>query len=100
MLHKSFKSIDDYLQDNNLLHLLDEVSFASCTTLDVEVFFSGMRTPCRPTPDTSDYATRRPQCILESVEKTYQSSFVFYRGPQSHYKKRTVPLKEPEWLRS
>ena len=99
MLYKSFKGIDDYLQDNNLLHLLDELSFASFTTLDVEHFFFSMRTPSRPTSDMSDYAIRRQMCILESVEKTYQSSFVFYTGPQSHYKKRTVKLKEPEWLR-
>ena len=81
MLYKPFKSIDDYLQDNNLLPLLDELSFASFTTLDVEHFFSDMRTPSQPTPYMSDYATRKPQCILESVDKTYQSSFVFYTGP-------------------
>ena len=51
------------------------------TTLDVEHFFSDMRTPSRPTQYMSDYATRRPQCILESVDKTYQSLFVFYTGP-------------------
>lgn len=46
-----------------------------------------------------DYATRRPCCIIESVEKTYQSSFVFYTGPQSHYVQRRLHAKEPTWLR-
>lgn len=36
---------------------------------------------------------------MESCEKTYQSCFVFYRGPQSHYVHRRVHAKEPSWLR-
>ena len=43
-------------------------------------FFSGVRTPA-----LNDYASRRPSCLLESVGRLYQSSFIFYTGPQSHY---------------
>ena len=51
------------------------------TTLDLEpAFFSGVRTPA-----LNDYASRRPSCLLESIERLYQSSFIFYTGPQSHY---------------
>jgi len=45
-----------------------------------------------------DYATRRPCCIIESVQKIYQSSFVFYTDPQNHYVQWKVHAKEPEWL--
>ena len=45
-----------------------------------------------------DYASRRPNCIIESLQKTYQSSFVVYSGPQSHYIEKKVHEKEPEWL--
>ena len=68
------------------------------TVLQVEHFFAGMRTPTRPTPDMHDYASRRPNCIIESLQKTYQSSFVVYSGPQSHYIEKKVHEKEPEWL--
>jgi len=45
-----------------------------------------------------DYASRRPNCITESLHKTYQSSFVVYSGPQSHYTEKRVHENEPEWL--
>ena len=42
-------------------------------TLDLEPeFFSVERTP-----DLNDYASRRPSCLLESIERLYQSSFIF-----------------------
>ena len=44
------------------------------------IFFSGVRTPA-----LNDYASRRPSCLLESIERLYQSSFIFYTGPQSHH---------------
>ena len=57
-----------------------------------------MRTPSKTTPDMHDYVSRRPNCIIESLQKTYQSSFVVYSGPQSHYIEKKVHKKEPEWL--
>ena len=56
--------------------------------------FSGERTPA-----LNDYAHRRPSCLLESIERLYQSSFIFYTGPQSHYTQRKLGPKAPEWLR-
>ena len=54
------------------------------TTLDLEPeFFSGVRTSA-----LNDHASRRPSCLLESIERLYQSSFIFYTGPQSHYTQR------------
>ena len=51
------------------------------TTLDLETeFFSGVRKPA-----LNDYASRRPSCLLESIERLHQSSFIFYTGRQSHY---------------
>lgn len=99
MLHDSFRKIRSGLSDKDLNHIAEDLSFAAFTTLDTEHFFAGMRTPSRPTPDMYDYATRRPCCIIESVEKTYQSSFVFYTGPQSHYIQRRIHAKEPTWVR-
>ena len=32
----------------------------------------------------------------KSLQKTYQSSFVVYSGPQSHYIEKKVHKKEPE----
>ena len=57
-------------------------------------FFSGERTPA-----LNDYASRRPSCLSESIERLYQSSFIFYTGPQSHYTQRKLGPKAPEWLR-
>ncbi|CAH3015568.1 unnamed protein product, partial [Porites evermanni] len=51
------------------------------------------------TPALNDYASRRPSCLLQSIERLYQSSFIFYTGPQSHYTKRKLVPKAPEWLR-
>ena len=98
MLHFSFAKIKSILDDKGLLHIAEEIDFSSFTTLQVEHFFAGMRTPSRPTPDMHDYASRRPNCIIESLQKTYQSSFVVYSGPQSHYIENKVHEKEPEWL--
>ena len=41
--------------------------------------FSEVRTPA-----LKEYASRRPSCLVESIERLYQSSFIFYTGPQSH----------------
>ena len=57
-------------------------------------FFSGVRTPA-----LNNYASRWPSCLLESIERLYQSSFIFYTGPQSHYTQRKLGPKAPEWLR-
>ena len=57
-------------------------------------FFSGVRTPA-----LNDYASRRPSCLLESIERLYQSSFIYYTGPQSHYTQRKLGPKAPVWLR-
>ena len=81
MLHSSFAKIKSILDDKGLLHIAEEIDFSSFTTLQVEHFFAGMRTPSRPTPDMHDYASRRPNCVIESLQKTYQSSFVVYSGP-------------------
>ena len=98
MLHSSFAKIKSILDDKGLLHIAEDIDFSSFTTLQVEHFFAGMRTPSRPTPGMHDYASRRPNCITESLQKTYQSSFVVYSGPQSHYTEKRVHEKEPEWL--
>ena len=82
MLHSSFKKIKVFLSENNLNHIADDISFSSFTTLHVEHFFVGMRTPSHPTPDIHDYAVRRPNCLIESVQKVYNSSFSTYTGPQ------------------
>ena len=84
MLHSSFVKIKSILDDKGLLHIAEVIDFSSFTTLQVEHFFAGMRTPSRPTRDIHDYGSRRPNCIIESLQKTYQSSFVVYSGPQSH----------------
>ena len=57
-------------------------------------FFSEVRTPA-----LNDYASRRPSCLLESIERLYQSSFIFYTGPQTHYTQTKLGPKAPEWLR-
>ena len=65
------------------------------TTLDSgPEFFSGVRTPA-----LNDYASRRPSCLLESIERLYRSSFIFYTGPQSRYTQRKLGPKAPGWLR-
>ena len=46
----------------------------------------------------NDYSSRRSSCLLESIERLYQSSFIFYTGPQSHYTQRKLGQKAPEWL--
>ena len=84
MLHSSFERTKSFLSENNLQHITEDIFFPSFTTLHVEHFFAGMRTPSRPTPDMYDYASRRPSCIIESVQKVYPS-FSMYTGPQSHY---------------
>ena len=64
-------------------------------TLDLEPeFFSGLRTSF-----LNNHELRRPSCLLESIERLYQSSFIFYTGPQSHYTQRKLGPKAPEWLR-
>ena len=69
--------------------------FYGITTLDLEPeFFSGKRTPA-----LNDYALRRPSCLLESIERLYQSSFIFCTGPQNHYTQRKLGPKAPVWLR-
>jgi len=98
MLHSSFAEIKSILDDKGLLHIAEDIDFSSFTTLQVEHFFAGMRTPIRPTLDMHDYASRRPNCITESLQKTYQSSFVVYSAPQSHYTEKRVHEKEPELL--
>ena len=39
------------LDDKGLLHIAEVIDFSSFTTLQVEHFFAGMRTPSRPTRD-------------------------------------------------
>ena len=69
--------------------------FYGITTLDLDAeFFRGARTPA-----LNDYASRRPSCLLESIERLYQSSFIFCTGPQSHYTQRKLGPKAPVWLR-
>ena len=46
----------------------------------------------------SDYGSRRPSSIVESVQKVYHSSYSMYTGPQSRYRERTINKREPEWL--
>ena len=65
MLHSSFVKIKSILDDKGLLHIAEVIDFSSFTTLHVEHFFAGMRTPSKPTPDMHDYANRRPNCIIE-----------------------------------
>ena len=98
MLHSSFQKTKLFLSKNNLQHIAEDIFFPSFTTLHVEHFFAGMRTPCRPTPDMHDYASRRPSCIIESMQRVYNPSFSMYTGPQSHYTERKIEKKEPEWL--
>ena len=98
MLHSSFEKTKSFLSENNLQHIAEDIFFPSFTTLHVEHFFAGMRTPSRPTPDMYDYASRRPSCIIESLQKVYNPSFSMYTGPQSHYTERKIDKKEPEWL--
>ena len=57
-------------------------------------FFSGVRKPA-----LNDYASLWPSCLLESIERLHQSSFIFYTGRQSHYTQRKLGPKAPEWLR-
>ena len=57
-------------------------------------FFSGVRTPA-----LNNYASRRPSCLLESVGRLYQSSFICYTSPKSHYTHRKLGPKAPQWLR-
>ena len=45
-----------------------------------------------------NYDSRRPSCVVESVQKVCHSSFPMYTGPQSHYTERTINKKDPEWL--
>ncbi|CAH3156118.1 unnamed protein product, partial [Porites lobata] len=52
------------------------------------------------TPALNEYTSQRPSCLLESIERLYQSSFIFYTGPQSHYTQRKLGPKAPEWLES
>ncbi|PFX25006.1 hypothetical protein AWC38_SpisGene10386 [Stylophora pistillata] len=94
MLHSSFEKTKSFFSENDLQY----ISFPSFTTLHVEHFFAGLRTPSRPTPDMHDYGSRRPSCIVESVQKVYRSSFSMNTGPQSHYTERTINKREPEWL--
>lgn len=42
----------------------------------------------RPTPDMHDYAVRRPNCLIELVQKVYNSLFSTFTGPQSQPKDR------------
>lgn len=98
MLHSSFEKTNSFFSENDLQHIAKDICFPSFTTLHVEHFFAGMRTPSRPTPDMHDYGSRRPSCIVESVQKVYHSSFSVYTGPQSHYTERTINKREPEWL--
>ena len=84
--------------ENDLQYIAQDIFFPSFTTLHVEHFFSGMRTPSRPTSDMRDYESRRPSCIVESVQKVYHSSLPMYTGPQSHHTERTINKREPEWL--
>ena len=69
MLHLSFERTKSFLSENNLQHIAEDIFFPSFMTLHVEHFFAGMRNPSRPTPDMYDYASRRPSCIIESVQK-------------------------------
>ena len=98
MLHSSFQKTQLFLSENNLQHVAEDVFFPSFTTLHVEHFFAGMRTPSRPTPDMYDYASRRPSCIIESVKRVYNPFFSMYTRTQSHYTERKIEKKEPEWL--
>ena len=51
--------------------------FYGITTLDLEPeFSSGVRTLA-----LNDYASQRPSCLVESIGRLYQSSFIFYTGP-------------------
>ena len=77
MLHSSFVKIKSILDDKGLLHIAEVIDFSSFTTLQIEHFLAGMRTPSRPTPDMHDYASRWPNCIIESLQKNYQSSSLF-----------------------
>ena len=86
--------------ENDLQYIAQDIFFPSFTKLHVEHFFAGMRTPSRPTSDMPrDYESRRPSCIVESVQKVYHSSLSMYTGPQSHHTERTlINKREPEWL--
>ena len=47
-----------------------------------------------------DTYSLRPSCILASIERLYQSSFIFYTGPQRQDNtQRKLGLKAPKWLR-
>ena len=37
-------------------------------------------------------------CILKSIERLYQSAFIFYTGTQSNYAQRKLHPKALEWL--
>ena len=84
MLHSSFEKTRAFLSVNNLQHIAEDIFFPSFTTLPVEYFIAGMRNPSHPTPDIYDYTSRRPSCIIESVQKVYNLLFSIYTGPQSH----------------
>lgn len=65
MLHSSFVKIKSILDDKGLLYIAEVTDFSRFTTLQVEHFFAGMRTPRGPIPDMPDYASRRPNSITE-----------------------------------
>lgn len=98
MLHSSFKKTKWFLSENNLQDIAEDIFFPSFTTLHVEHFFAGMKSPSHPTPDMYDYASRRPSCIIKFVQKVHNLSFSMYTGLQRHYTERKIDKKEPEWL--
>ena len=55
---------------------VEDICFLWFTALHVEHLFAGIIFPSNPTLDMHDYASRRPSCIIESVQQVYDSSFL------------------------
>ncbi|XP_048578209.1 uncharacterized protein LOC125559931 [Nematostella vectensis] len=93
----SLTSLANTLTEIGEERVLEEIRFASLTTLSVECIFKAMRADY-DMPTMVEYAYRRARCVEDDMLRIYQKHFTYFTGPNSFYPEKIISGDPPSLM--
>ncbi|XP_032226091.2 uncharacterized protein LOC116609369 [Nematostella vectensis] len=93
----SLTSLANTLTEIGEERVLEEIRFASLTTLSVECFFKAMRSD-HDMPTIVEYVYRRAHCVEDDMLRNYQKHFTYFTGPNSFYPEKIISGDPPSLM--
>ncbi|XP_048584560.1 uncharacterized protein LOC125567864 [Nematostella vectensis] len=93
----SLTSLANTLTEIGEERVLEEIRFASLTTLSVECFFKAMRAD-HDMPTMVEYAYGRARCVEDDMLRIYQKHFTYFTGPNSFYPEKIISGDPPSLM--